>query len=84
LPVSKAIDELMFKTRKKWERRKKMLKRAEARATRKASSAANDTTIDLYTSKMKKLEADMGFLNDERQTIEDNQSTDRDWKSKKN
>lgn len=74
----------MFKTRKKWERRKKMLKRAEARATTRPSSASNDTTIDTNASKMKKLEADIDFLNNERRANEGNLSIDRDWKRKKN
>jgi hypothetical protein len=66
----KAIDELLFKTRKKWERRKKTLKRAEARSTIPSTHAANAAVMDSCTSRMKKLEDDMELLRDELISIE--------------
>jgi len=74
---------MMFKTRKKWERRKKMLKHAEARASTKQSKTRNGAAIDSCASKMKKLEADMEFLKDERRAIEDTSYKEGELKIKK-
>jgi len=76
LPGIKVIDEMMFKKRKKWERRERMLKRAEARSTTASTRVKNTAAIDTCTSRMKKLESDIHFLQDERQAL-DNSTTSR-------
>nr|MDO8114201.1 hypothetical protein [Candidatus Sigynarchaeota archaeon] len=63
------IDNLFFKKQKKWERQKRALKRIEASSTAPGSRVKNGAAIKTRARKMRKLEADMKFLQDEKHSL---------------